>query len=184
MARKNHNELTIREVEFDPKDFKVSLLSDVLAAATLDVPFARVEILISGSGPYLKQSDETISKVPLGRRVIWECAKPFELTFELPPDGNSTTKKFSGVEGKDGVYRVPIEFKNHPDNRRGELTINYEIRVFINGKWFGKDPSVIIDTTFTRFWVLVPKDPGFGFKPATSAISRTSRTKAKRGRGV
>lgn len=167
--------------DFDPRNFYVSSLADVLAAASADVPFSRVEIGINDSGPTLKQSDEIISNVPLGRKVIWECTKPFRLTFSQPPDGNSSTKKFSGTEGKDGIYRVEIAFINHDDDGTGKLTISYEIQAYIQGKWVGKDPSVIIDTTAMRFFVLVPKSPDLWPTLGKPVVSSKPRSKAKRG---
>lgn len=183
-ASRSGGTISVRGCKFDPKAFFVATLADALAIASRSVPFARVEIGIRNSKPRLNPSDETISGVTLGRFVVWECSHPFRLTFALPPDKGDGTVKFEGVKEKDEKYRRAIAFKNHEDaDGTGQVEISYEIQVLIKDKWVGKDPSVIIDTTAARFYVLLPRSEEFepSCKPRT--VSREASAKNKSGRG-
>lgn len=175
-------QLKLATYDFNPRNFRIASLADVLAASDDDPPYATIQIGHNKNGPKLKPSDEVLSGVPVNQKVRWQCTLPFRLTFGRAPDaGKSKDVKFDAVreDDFDGLYAIEIPFKGLRAESGAKVTIEYEIQVKIDGKWLGKDPSVIIDTTKASAYVLVPRsarfDPAAAEKPAELAPKRSPK---------
>lgn len=158
--------------EFNPRHFRVASLAVVLAATDDDPPHATITIGYGKNGPKLKPSDEELTGVPVNQKVRWECGVPFRLTFAEAPDARKPgTVKFEGVEqdGYETRYAVEVQFTGQNAAAGKKVKIDYVIQVKVDGKWLGKDPSVIIDTTMASTYVLVPKS--LRVDPALQALA-------------
>lgn len=171
--------------EFNPRHFRVASLADVLAATEGDPPHATIAIGYGKSGPKLKPSDEELTGVPVNQKVRWECGVPFRLTFAEEPDSRKPgTVKFEGVEqdGYETRYATEVHFTGQSAAAGKKVKIDYVIQVKVDGKWLGKDPSVIIDTTKASTYVLVPKslrvDPAL-LAPAGAAAERNTASRRR-----